>query len=152
MRLADVLTAEAQAQPAPSAPLQWIAAQLHAATHRRLSREDLTRIDHYQGGATDLHELLAAVLPLERARWYEAPVTAQHGTEMVMGYLAAPASDGIDVAWCCHVAEQQRIIGPLGPVHVTSTGMQRPPDMTDASWREIRSATGLILRALLLEL
>lgn len=81
--------------------------------------------------------------------WYEASVTAQHGTEMVMGYGASPAPDGIDIDWACYAPAHRRILGPIGPVRVTATGMIRS-DLNDESWREIRSAAGLVLRALLL--
>lgn len=152
-RLDEVLMGQASRGGAPPA-LDWMTRVLSLtpiADRRTLAADDLTRIDHYQGTATELHELLAAVLPLAHAHWYEAPVTAQHGTAMVMGYLAVPADDGVDVGWCCY-APAHGIIGPIGPVRVTATGMERPADLSAESWREIRSATGIILRALLLEL
>lgn len=43
-------------------------------------------------------------------------------------------------------------LGPLGPVRITPTEIRRPPHYSDESWREVRSATGVLLRALLLRL
>lgn len=44
------------------------------------------------------------------------------------------------------------ILGPLGPAVVTAVEMLRPPACTDEAWRELRAATGIVLRALLLDL
>lgn len=114
-----------------------------------LDSADLARIDSYVGGGAELHELLPAVAPLARAVWYEATVTAQHGTRMILRYGAAPAPDGIDVNFRAMV-EDGPVIAECGPARVTRHGMDRPPGVTDEHWRELRAAAGIVLRALLL--
>lgn len=122
---------------------------LPADTHRQiLTAEDLARIDRYAGTATDLHELLPAVLPLRRARYFEAAVVARHGTPMTLSYLAEPHPDGIAVSFAA--ASGDRAIAGLGPTIVTATDMTRPEGCSDAAWRELRSAAGITLRALYL--
>lgn len=123
---------------------------LPLADRRRLSAEDLRRIDAYHGGAIDLHALLPAVLPLLRPRWWECEITAQHGTAMQLGYLATPAEDGIGVTFVGHAAAFDRLLGPIAAV-ITATGMSWPTDTPDAAVRELRAAAGIVLRALLLD-
>jgi hypothetical protein len=147
--LRDLLIAEAS-RPGASASLVWLAEIARGVTPRVLTAAHHQRIDAYAGGADDLHTLLPAVLPLAAPVWYETTVTAQHGTEMTFAYVAAPAADGLDVGWACYTPVHQRILGPLGPVRVTATEMTRPPGLSDESWRTLRSATGTVLRALLI--
>lgn len=151
LMLADLLTTEAS-RPGASDSLRWIADVSPRARRATFADDDLARINGYVGGASDLHGLLPAVLPLSGPVWYETTIAAQHGTELTMAYVADPARGGIDVGVAVYAPAYGRIIGPLGPVRVTSTEMVRPPEMTDEGWREIRSATGIILRALLLGL
>ena len=73
------------------APLRWLAEWLPSAKRVTLGPDDLARIDAYRGGPHDLHQLVSTVLPLERPIWYETAITAQGGTEMVMGYGVLPA-------------------------------------------------------------
>lgn len=120
------------------------------AVRRILTAEDLARIDSYRGGAVDLHDLLPSVLPLTAPRYYETTVTAQHGTMITMGYYAAPHLDGLAIAFAASALGG--VMGPIGPVIVTPTEIRRPIAMSDEQWREIRSATGIALRALLLGL
>lgn len=129
-----------------------MADEIEQADSRILSVEDLARIDAYVGDGRDLHELLPAVLPLRRSRWYETRVVAQHGTPMLMGYLAVATSDGIEIGFAAATEEPSRVIGPMGPVFVTAAEMQRPASMNDEAWREIRSAAGIVIRALLLRM
>src|SRR5258708_39172213 len=96
-------------------PMRWLSDWLPDAEQRHCNKEDLSRSDAYAGGAAELHEMLAAVLPLARPVWFEAAVTAQHGTAMIMGYGAVPSRGGIDVGWACQAPAHGRIIGPLGP-------------------------------------
>lgn len=117
---------------------------------RVLTAEDLARIDAYAGGGVELHELLPAVLPLPVAHWYETTVTAQRGTVMTLGYLAEPHPDGILVSFTC--SSDHGLIGPVGPALVHATGMDRPADVSDDMWRELRASAGIIMRALLLRL
>jgi hypothetical protein len=138
--------------PGKGAPpgLRWLADWIPDAERLTLIRDDLARIDAYSGPAEELHSLLAAVLPLAKPIWCETTVTAQGGTEMIMGYGAVPAADGVDVGWACYAPAHSRMIGPLGPARVTATEMRRPSDISDESWHELRSAAGLVLRAILL--
>ena len=118
---------------------------------RVLTPEDLARIDAYHGGATDLHDLLPAVLPLATPRWYETTLTAQHGTVMTLGYLAEPDEAGIRVSLTvAREGTADRL--SYGPVVVTPTEMHRPDGVAPHEWREIRAAAGIIIRALLLGL
>jgi hypothetical protein len=94
--------------------------------------------------------MLAAVRPLARPVWFEAALAGKHGTAMIMGYGAVPAADGIAIGWACYAPAHGRIIGPLGPATVNPAGMERPPGTSDESWRELHSAAGIVLRALLL--
>jgi len=137
----------------PDAPpaATWMAEHLTDATLTRLRPEDLARIDAYAGEAGDLHALLAAVLPLAQAHWYETAVTAQHGTRMRLGYLAVPAEGGIALGVVAS-AGAGKMIGPWGPVMVTPTGMDRPASLPDVAWREVRAGAGITIRALLLGL
>jgi hypothetical protein len=129
--------------------LEWI----REAERRVLSREALARIDAYQGSGAELHELLPAVLPLPRPIWYEAEVTAQHGTRTVLGYGVRPAGDdAIEVVYEAHAPAYDRTIGPIGPVRVTAAGMDPPDGCSEAEWRELRAAAGIVIRALLLGL
>lgn len=147
---AIVQHAAAHSAPVP-APLAWMAATLPDARRRRLGVADLARIDSYQGGGTDLHAFVAALAPLARAAWYETTVTAQHGTVMHLGYLAVPAgASALDVGWVCYAPAFQRLLGPVGPSHVTASDMTRPADCTDFAYRELRAAVGITLRAMLL--
>lgn len=119
---------------------------------RLLTSDDLARIDAYAGGGEELHELLAAISPLREPVTYVAHVRAQRGTHTELRYSAAPAPDGIDVTFegrAPDLGDAARI-GPLGPARVTCSGMDRPPDITDEQWRELRAAVGIVLRALLL--
>src|SRR5690606_22143474 len=72
-RLRDVIDARIADLPAEELwPVLSDALDLPPDTVRRVvTAEVLARIDSYAGGARDLHELLAAVLPLDRPRWYE---------------------------------------------------------------------------------
>lgn len=117
---------------------------------RVLTAEDLARIDSYAGGARDLHELLAAVLPLDRPRWYEVTITARRGTVMTLGYLAEPADDGLDVSLV--IAASGQLVHWPGPARVTARGMHPPHGMPDDTFRELQAAAGIILRAVLLGL
>lgn len=146
MTLAERITALAATTDA----VQWMASVLPSARTRLLSTQDLARIDGYIGPAADLHEMLRAILPLHATVWYETTVTAQHGTVITMGYLAAPADDGLDLGWCA--MGPARIIGPIGPVRATDRTMIRPDDLTEEAWRESRVAASILIRALLLGL
>lgn len=129
--------------------LRWMAATIETARCRTLTAADHARIDGYVGGAGALHELLGALLPLDVARWYESPVTAHGGTPMTIGHLAVPVdAEAIDVGWCC--AGPALIVGPIGPIRVTTQEMVRPQGLTDLAWDEARRATSVLLRALLL--
>lgn len=123
---------------------------LATAEHRALTAADHRRCESYVGTAKDLHDLVAAIPPLSRPRWWAAALVAQHGTPMTLGYLALPHPNGLGVGFACLAPD--RIIGPLGPAVVTTTHMQRPDACTDESWRELRAAAGIVLRALLLDL
>ncbi len=138
----------------PDAPpaATWMAEYLTDATLARLRPEDLARIDAYAGGAGDLQTLLAAVLPLARAHWYETAITAQHGTRMRLGYLAVPAEGGIALGVVASAGGAGKMVGPWGPVVVTPTGMDRPAGLPDLAWREVRAGAGITIRALLLGL
>lgn len=145
------LTAAAQTANAP-ASVRWMADEIDRADSRLLTPEGLARIDAYAGQASDLHELLPSVLPLKRAVWYETSITAQGGTEILMGYLATPTSEGIEIGFVSLAPALEKLIGPLGPVVVTPTEMRQPPKMGEVEFRELRSAAGIIIRALLLSL
>jgi len=147
--LATLVAGEAL-QPNASPALRWLADALAEAEMRTLTSADLARIDAYVGGAKELHQLLPAVLPLPRAVWYATSITAQHGTAIDMGYVAVPADGGIDVGYVALSRAHRSLIGPIGPVRVTATSMTRPVAMDDGAWREVRSATGIIIRALLI--
>jgi hypothetical protein len=136
--------------PSQNASLRWLSDWLPDANRVTLTRDALTRINAYRGDAQTLHELLATVVPLDRPIWYETTVSAQGGAEMVLGYGAVPAPDGIDIAWACYAPAHGCVFGPLGPAHVTTRGMNRPPDISDESWSKLRSAAGIAIRALLL--
>lgn len=148
--LADALLAAAWRLLPPSLALTWMATYLPDAERRLLSPDDLARMDAYRGGAGDLHDLLPAVTPFDRARWWETALVAQHGTPMTLGYLAVPAPQGIAVGWAA--CGPGTLLGPVGPSIVTATQMSRPNDCPDAHWRELRAAVGIVLRALLLDL
>lgn len=150
--LAEILVAAGAPGRGAPAPLRWLADWLPDAEHRILDNADLQRIDAYAGAAADLHALLPTVLPLARPLWYETAITAQHGTAMMMGYGAVPAGNEMDVGFACYAPARQRIIGPLGPARATATGLQRPAGIGEESWRELRTAAGIIIRALLLQL
>lgn len=122
-------------------------ATLDAATLHRLTSEDLARIDSYHGEGIDLHGLLGALTP--RTCWYETVVTAQHGTVIHLGYLAAVSTEGAHVGFVGFAPSHGRLFGPTGPSWVTSTEMSRP-DCTDEQWRELRAGVGIALRAMLL--
>ncbi|MCC6775661.1 MAG: hypothetical protein IT537_03335 [Hyphomicrobiales bacterium] len=150
--LADILIEEGAPGRGAPAALCWMADWLPDAEQRVLGNADMERLAAYAGEATELHALLPSVLPLARPVWYESTLTAQHGTEMIMGYGAVPAPDGIDVGFACYAPAYQRIIGPLGPARVTRTNIYRASGLSEESWRELRAATGIIIRALLLGL
>ena len=145
------LVRAAAERPDATPAARWMSDAIADATRTRLRPEDLARIDAYAGGAGDLHTLLAAVLPLPQAHWYETAVTAQHGTRMRLGYLAVPAEGGIALGVVAS-AGAGKMIGPWGPVMVTPTGMDRPASLPDVAWREVRAGAGITIRALLLGL
>lgn len=146
---ADILIEQGAPGKGAPPPLRWLADWLPDAERVALSAGDLDRINAYRGAAAQLHELLPAVLPLVRPVWYEADVTAQHGTRITIGYGGVPAPGGIDIGWASYSPEHGRILGPLGPARVTATGMNRPSGLTDFSWRELQVAGGIVLRAIL---
>lgn len=149
MTLADIIITEGAPGRGASPPTRWLSDWLPDAERATLGPAELARIDAYRGGGIELHEMLAAVLPLARPVWYEAAITASGGTEMIMGYGAVPMAHGIDIGWACYAPAAGRMIGPLGPACVNTTGMSRPADISDESWRELRSAAGVVLRAIL---
>ena len=150
MSLATILIDQgAPGRGAPEA-LRWMADWLPDADRRTLTTGDLARIDAYAGAARDLHDLLPALLPLARPVWYEAEVTAAGGTRMIMGYGAVPAADKLDIGWACWSPASRRILGPLGPVRLTTAGLDQPAGMSDASMREMQTAAGIVVRALLM--
>lgn len=130
--------------------LKWVADAIRSADCRRLTTEDLSRIDAYQGQGQELHELLPAILPRDRASWFEVEITAQHGTRMLMGHLAVPAVDGLDIGFLGYAPAYGRIIGPLGPALMNATELVRPHGCSDEAWRELRASAGIIVRALML--
>ncbi len=153
MTLADIIIAAGAPESGAPASMRWLAEWLPDAERRQLTRGDLARMDAVVADPHDLHHLLATVLPLARPIWIEVEITAQHGTEMIMGYGAVPVThDRIDVGWACLDPAHGRMLGPLGPAAMTATGMQRPADINDESWRELRVAAGIVIRALLLHL
>src|SRR5258707_13852918 len=77
-------------------PMRWLSDWLPDAGQRQLNKEDLSRIAAYAGGAAELHEMLAAVLPLARPVWFEAAVSAHRGTAVILGYGAGPPHGGTD--------------------------------------------------------
>src|SRR5260370_9606982 len=100
----------------------------------------------------ELDELLMTVLPLARPIWFESTVTT-HGIKTIAGYGVVPMGDDrIEICWACYAPDHDRIVGPLGPAAVTTRGMERPADIADESWQELRGAAGFIIRALLLKL
>jgi hypothetical protein len=158
--LADILVAMGEPGRGASASLRWLADWLPNAERRQLDRDDIARIDAYMGGDRALHDLLPAVLPLMRPVWFETAITTQD--EMIVGYGAVQArctpsigwrvADGVDIGWACYAPACGGIIGLLGPAVVTATGMDRPADIADESWLMLRSAAGVVMRALLLGL
>lgn len=119
---------------------------------RTLTADDLARIDSYVGGASELHELLAAIEPLRETVTFVARIRARGGTHTELRYSAAPAPDGIDVTFegrAPDLGDSARI-GPLGPARVTARGMDRPAGISDEAWRELRAAAGIVIRALLM--
>lgn len=114
-----------------------------AAAEPRVLRPEISRAST----PSALHTWLPSVLPLRQAIWYETRVVAR-GRDIQMGYLAVGTPVGLEVGYAARVPAQQRIIGPMGPAIVTRTGMERPSAMRDAEWRELRSAMGIVLRAL----
>jgi hypothetical protein len=152
MRLSDILIDMGAPGNGASASLRWLADWLPDAECRQLSKEDIARIDAYAGGAGELHELLTTVLPLARPMWFES-MAITHGIETIAGYGAVPMGDDrIEIGWTCYAPAHDRIVGPFGPAAVTTRGMERPADIADESWQELRSAAGVIIRALLLKL
>lgn len=115
-----------------------------------LSSADLARIDAYRGGAGELHELLAALPPLAARREWAADIVAARGTRMRLVYVAEPHPDGIVVSWAASAAGSDRVVVCTRPALVTARGMDRPDTITDAEWRETRTAAGIVIRALLL--
>lgn len=127
---------------------------LHAARRVTLTAADLARIDSYgsSDGAT-LHAELALVLPLDAPVWYEAEVTAAGGSQMLLGYGATPAGPGEIAVWfAAHARGADRIVGPLGPLRLDSRSIDTTADAYSANVRELRSAAGIVIRALLLGL
>lgn len=148
--LAEMLTL-AGTKPQAPAHVRALAAWLPRAVRRTLTADDLRRIDAYAGGAEDLHALLPAVLPLAAPVWYEAQVTAQHGTRMVMGYGATPAGPGELDVWCAAGSVgSDRIMVPAGPLRLDRVGIDPRADIDAAGVRELRAAAGIVLRALML--
>lgn len=114
-----------------------------------LSKADLQRMDSYAGDGHALHEMLPAVLPLPGPVWYEATVTAQHGTTMMLGYGATPAGPGqIDVWWAC--LGPGRLAGPLGPLRMDSQSVALVSEGEPG--RILQAAAGIVVRALLMRL
>jgi hypothetical protein len=150
MTLADIIIDTGAPGRGAPAPLRWLADWLPDADRATLDAGDLARIDSYAGSADDLHALLAAVMPLARPVWFEAALTAQHGTQTILGYGGVPMDDRLDIGWACYAPAYGRMIGPLGPARVSASGMERPVGINDESWRELRSAAGVVLRAILL--
>lgn len=147
--LADLLIEQAAAQP-EIAPLQAIASWLPRAQWRILTSDDLARIDSYVGDGESLHDMLPAILPLAGPVWYEADVTAQHGTRMILGYGGTPAGTGeIDIWFAASAVGSDRIIGPLGPMRMDSQSVALDIG-DDETGRNLRTAAGIVVRALLL--
>ena len=118
---------------------------LPQATRRTLNAADLARIDAYTGDGQALHEMLPAVLPLAAPVWYEAQITAQRGTRMVLGYGATPAAPGeIDVWFAAGTAG--RVALALGPMRMDSQSVAGGEEDD----RELRAACGIVVRALLM--
>lgn len=127
---------------------------LHSARRVSLTAADLARIDSYGSadGAT-LQAQLPLVLPLEAPVWYETEVTASGGSQMLMGYGATPAGPGEIAVWfAAHARGADRIVGPLGPLRLDGRTIDTAADVTDPGIRELRSAAGIVIRALLLGL
>jgi hypothetical protein len=105
------------------------------------------------GPPDEPHNLLAAVLPLNRPLWFEATVIPRGGgPKMIMGVGAVPMDHGIDIGWVGHVPSLNEIVGPFGPARLTTTGMERPPLIDDAAWLRLRGAAGMVIRARLHDL
>lgn len=152
MTLADIIIDMGAPGRGAPPPLRWLADWLPDAERVTLGSDELARIEAYRGSAVELHEMLAAVLPLARPVWYETTVTAAGGTVMIMGYGGTPmlgAGQAIDIGHAVYAPAYGRMIGPLGPARVTTTAMGRPEGITDESWRELRTAGGIVLRAIL---
>lgn len=131
-----------------------IRAWLPGARRVELSADDLARIDSYgsRDGAT-LHAELPLVLPLAAPVWYETEVVAQHGTRMRLGYGATPAGPGEIGVWFAARADgAAHLVGPLGPMRLDSTAIDNTLDLAGPGARELRSAAGIVIRALLLGL
>ena len=147
---ATLYTVAQRSDATPAA--KWLAALLPQANRVSLSPDDLARIDAWHGSARDLQDMVPALPRLSRAIFYEADIAAKGGTRMIMGYGAAqPATGhGIDVGWACWMPDEQRIIGPLGPAGVAANGVTLPGGLSPESERELRSACGIVVRALLM--
>jgi hypothetical protein len=149
--VADMLVSMGAPDRTAPPAVRWLAGWLPNAEHRLLDREDLERIDAYDT-TRDPHDLLASVLPLTRPVWFEATLVPDSGTLVTAGYGAVPASEGLDIGWTCYAPAYRRMIGPLGPAHVATIGMQRPDGVSDEVWYELTQAAGVVMRALLLGL
>jgi len=152
--LADIVRLTATRQGAPE-PLQRLARVLADARLVRLTTDELRRINSDAGDGQELHELLPGVLPLPRATWYEAAITAPDGTNTILGYLAEPDQAGIQISYLGYSRDREEIIGPIGPALATELTLRMPPafatSATDHGWgHQLRTATGIVLRALLL--
>jgi hypothetical protein len=128
-----------------SARLRWFADWLPDAEKRILSEHDLAHINACHLAA-EPHELFAAVPALQKPVWFET-ATAERG--MIRGCGAVPADDGIDIGSACF-SDALGMVEPFGPARVTTTAMVQPDHLGDRSWRELRQAAGIVLRALLL--
>ena len=148
---AAALYALAQCNDATPAA-KWLAALLPQASRVTLWPKDLARIDAWHGSARDLQDMMPALPRLSRAIFYEADIVAKGGTRMMMGYGAVQRATGhgIDVGWACWMPDEQRIIGPLGPAGVAANGVTMPGGLSPESERELRSACGIVVRALLM--
>lgn len=148
--LADMI-GRVGAQPQAAAHVRALAAWLPRAVQRSLSAADLRRIDAYAGDGAELHALLPSVLPLAAPVWYEARVTAQHGTDMTMGYGATPAGPGqIDVWFAASAIGSDCVLVPVGPLRLDAVGIDPGADTDAPGVRELRAAAGIVLRAIML--
>jgi hypothetical protein len=77
------------------------------------------------------------------------PPSPHNAGPMVISYGASPSRD---IGWAYYAPAMAASSAPLGPATVTPSGKERHEGLGEASWCELRSATGIIIRALVLKL